>query len=277
MADEIERTQPAREPGDALRRRMDAYPPPPDHPDHGASQEDRQRGRSAYRLGASLAHPPQPIQDEASVLGLPPRLLTPRIQEAITGLMEEMERTRLRLASSQAHESVLSGLADADGVLPVLNRRAILRELDLRVRLAREGGPPFLVSLFYLTNFDALRRIAGLDAALAGLTRLAAEVLSAAGLGDGRLKADDLTEGRFPPLAGSLGGASVLLARGDEPQRPPDQLGARAEKIRLGVTDKGLRWGGVLLPLAVSAATVLADGREETGALVARLDGLLRQ
>jgi PleD family two-component response regulator len=61
-------------------------------------------------------------KDVTGALGIPEAELTPRVREVITGLTSEIGHLRTRLES-------LETVADQDSLLPILNRRAFVREM----------------------------------------------------------------------------------------------------------------------------------------------------
>lgn len=67
---------------------------------------------------------------ELEMLGVPDAELTPRVREALLGLIEEIRQLRRDMASMRERVSELETLADRDPMLNVLNRRAFARELD---------------------------------------------------------------------------------------------------------------------------------------------------
>lgn len=70
-----------------------------------------------------------PAGDAASVMGIPEVELTPKVRDAIMLLMSEVEKLRNELEATKRRMGDLEDLADTDPLLPVLNRRAFVREL----------------------------------------------------------------------------------------------------------------------------------------------------
>jgi diguanylate cyclase (GGDEF)-like protein len=64
----------------------------------------------------------KPVKDAMAALGIPEAELTPRVREVIAGLTSELGHLRARLES-------LETVADQDSLLPILNRRAFVREM----------------------------------------------------------------------------------------------------------------------------------------------------
>ena len=65
----------------------------------------------------------KPAKDAMAALGIPETELTPRVREVIAGLSSEIAHLRARLES-------LETVADRDSLLPILNRRAFVREMS---------------------------------------------------------------------------------------------------------------------------------------------------
>ncbi len=70
-----------------------------------------------------------PIDDQVSIMGIPEAELTPKVREAIMGLMAEVAAMRRELEANKKELANLAKLADRDSLLPVQNRRAFVREL----------------------------------------------------------------------------------------------------------------------------------------------------
>jgi len=85
--------------------------------------------------------------DTASVMGIPEAELTPHVRAAITMLMEEVARLRDELRLTKRRISDLEELADTDALLPVINRRAFVRELSRMMSYAERYGTPLAQSL----------------------------------------------------------------------------------------------------------------------------------
>ncbi|GEO81963.1 GGDEF domain-containing protein [Pararhodospirillum oryzae] len=220
----------------------------------------------AYGIGRALAGSADALDDTgrdqasvtASALGLPPHLFTEPVQEAIEGLMGDMERLRAQVASAREAETKARALSRQDGLLPVLNPRVTVEALDEALEAGRLLGTPVIAALFYLENYDRLRRSAGLARANDALTRLALS-----------LAADAI--GPEGSVAGTLGGASVLIAR----QADPDEARAFenwAQARRLALTGQRQILGDIPVALEVSLGVATARPDEDARALCLRLD-----
>src|SRR5688572_25037099 len=67
--------------------------------------------------------------DSTEFLGLSEAELTPAVQAAIHTLLAEIDSLRAETARLKARLAEVEGLADRDSLTPLLNRRALLREL----------------------------------------------------------------------------------------------------------------------------------------------------
>jgi diguanylate cyclase (GGDEF)-like protein len=131
------------------------------------------RRRALTRAGAQGAAASAPI-DSAGFLGLAPAELTPAVQQALQTLLSELDDLRGEVARLKARLAEAENLADRDVLTPVLNRRALMRELSrIRTFSQRYGSPASLV-YFDLAGFksvnDRFGHAAG-DAALQAVAR----------------------------------------------------------------------------------------------------------
>lgn len=63
-------------------------------------------------------------------MGIPEAEFTPKVREAVTSLLQEVDRLTRDLSEMKHRVSELETFADQDELLPVLNRRAFVRELS---------------------------------------------------------------------------------------------------------------------------------------------------
>ena len=71
----------------------------------------------------------EPVAATASVLGIPEAEFTPRVRDAIMTLMGEVDSLRRELDKTRTRLDEVEEAADRDQLLPLLNRRAFVREL----------------------------------------------------------------------------------------------------------------------------------------------------
>jgi hypothetical protein len=219
------------------------------------------RVNDAYQAGRALRRSVQGggrvIGDETSVMGLPARLMTPRIQEAISALMGELEAMRVRLGAGEERAHELEGLSEGDGVLPVFNRWTLVRGLETRLA---DPDHRLVACFFYVKNFEELRRTGGLDAALSALTGVSVNLLAASGL---------------DALVGTPGGAALVVARTgpvSETSCLSETMGAWGLACRRTLEASGHRWRGVILPLRLAVAVASSRPGEGGAAFLSRLE-----
>jgi diguanylate cyclase (GGDEF)-like protein len=113
------------------------------------------------------------VVDVASVLGMSVVELPPAVQEAITALIEEVEHLREEADQVRRHESFLIGEADRHPVLPVLNRRAFLRQLARLIDMSERAQMPGSLLYLHVGGIERLRVVHGLAASDAALVAIA--------------------------------------------------------------------------------------------------------
>ena len=96
------------------------------------------------------------VTPAASVLGIPEGEFTPRVRDAIMGLMGEVDTLRRELTQTRARLEEVEKTADQDGMLPLLNRRAFVRELTRYIAFTGRYNTP--ASLIYF-DLNHLKKI----------------------------------------------------------------------------------------------------------------------
>jgi len=92
----------------------------------------------------------------ASVMGIPESEFTPRVRDAIMTLMHEVDRLRREVEQTRARLEDLAKAADQDMLLPILNRRAFVREVSRFIGFSERYGTPSSLLYFDLDNFKAV-------------------------------------------------------------------------------------------------------------------------
>lgn len=82
------------------------------------------------KAAAARAQNAPALSDNIVIAGIPEIELTPKVREALTALMNEVQALRAELAETTRRLSEVEQLADRDPLLDVYNRRAFVRELD---------------------------------------------------------------------------------------------------------------------------------------------------
>ena len=136
------------------------------------------RKRALAKAGAQVRGSAQPV-DSTAFLGLGPADLTPAVQSAVQTLLTEIDDLRGEVGRLKARLAETEGLADRDALTPLLNRRALIRELSRTRTFAQRYGSPASLVYFDLDGFKAVNdrfgHAAG-DAALREIARRLAAV-----------------------------------------------------------------------------------------------------
>lgn len=132
-----------------------------------ASKASSASGSSAT---ASMSAP----RDAAQIMGVPENELTPNVQRALLGLMAEVDQLRKDTERLRSRVRELESLADHDVLLPVLNRRAFVREVSRALALAERHEAPSALVYFDLNGFKDINDSYGHAAGDAALHHVAA-------------------------------------------------------------------------------------------------------
>ena len=107
---------------------------------------------TAPAAGASAVRP----ADQTAILGIPEAEFTPRVRDAIMGLMAEVDRLRQDLDRTKKRLDEVESLADRDSLTPLLNRRAFVREMSRVQAMTERYNDP--ASLIYI-DLDGLKEV----------------------------------------------------------------------------------------------------------------------
>ncbi|MCC5995467.1 MAG: GGDEF domain-containing protein [Oceanicaulis sp.] len=111
-------------------------------------------------------------------MGVPEAELTPNVQRALLTLMGEVDQLRRETEALRTKVRELETLADRDVFLPVLNRRAFLREVSRALALAERHDAPSSLIFLDLNGFKAINDAHGHAAGDAAL-RAVADLIAA--------------------------------------------------------------------------------------------------
>jgi len=222
-----------------------------------SSRATRSVGASAYARAAESAATTtsaSPVGAAASVLGIPESEFTPRVRDAIVTLMGEVDNLRRELAATKERLEEAEKNADQDQLLPVLGRRAFVRELTRYIAFTGRYGTPASLIYFDLNGFKTVNDThghAGGDAVLMNFAKV---------LGDNVRDSD---------CVGRLGGDEfgVLLSHADQVQahKKADIL---AEKLRASPTT----WSGKTIPISFSYGAFELKAGDDADMAMARAD-----
>jgi diguanylate cyclase (GGDEF)-like protein len=162
------------------------------------SIDSAQAARAAAKAGATpaavAAPPAAEARDTVDIGGIPEAELTLNVRRAFAALMAEVDEMRRELANAKARINYLEKLVDEDPLMPVVNRRAFVRELSRMMAYAQRYGAPSSIVYF---DVDGLKRIndqhghAAGDAALVAVAQVLVENVRASDV-VGRLGGDEM-------------------------------------------------------------------------------------
>jgi len=224
-------------------------------------EEQRKRGGSGEGADAGRHRSAtRSITDKVTVMGIPAGMLTPEVHQAIDTLMEKTERLSQALEWTRDQRANLQKLADSHGFLPVLNRRAFVRELGKVLAQSGHLAAPASLLRLHVTNGAAIRREHGRRALDQALVQVCAALTE-------KLHSTD--------IVGSLGGDDfgvVFLAANVQGAVANGAALARA------VRSRPFHWQGkdIFLDVA-SAARVLEPGADAEEILAAADQDLVAQ
>jgi diguanylate cyclase (GGDEF)-like protein len=92
----------------------------------------------------------------ASVLGIPEGEFTPGVRDAVMTLVHEVDRLRLEVEQTRERLADMARAADQDMLLPILNRRAFVREISRFIAFAERYGTPSSLLYFDLDDFKTV-------------------------------------------------------------------------------------------------------------------------
>jgi diguanylate cyclase (GGDEF)-like protein len=179
--------------------------PTPSVEPKGGHDTEQQRPR-AEKDGDSAPDdaPGREFGDQASILGIPEAELTPKVQAAMSALMSRAARLMEEAEQLREQAAYLEDVSDQDPLLPILNRRALLRELAQALTQAEQTETTSSFLYLDVVNADDTKRRLGRAAAEALLVHAASTAARA-------LRTSD--------VIGSLGGYDfgvvLALAKGD--------------------------------------------------------------
>ena len=221
-----------------------------------ASRAARPVAAAAYarRIEASSQIEPVDLIVPASVLGIPEAELTPRVRDAIMGLMGEVDNLRRELTQTRARLDEAEKTADQDQLLPLLNRRAFVRELTRYIAFTGRYNTPASLIYFDLNHFKLINDTyghAGGDAALKHF----AETL--------------LAHVRDSDCVGRLGGDEfgVLLTHADQ-----NNALKKADVLAQALHNSPTIWDGKQIPVSFSYGAFELKSGDNADLAMARAD-----
>lgn len=111
------------------------------------------------------------ISDVAFIMGIPESELTPSVQEALSIIIKEFDRQRDEIEHAREYTSFLEDMADRHAFLPVMNRRALMRELARVLARAEQAETTSVFLYFHVRNAEEFRLTHGHGIAETALVR----------------------------------------------------------------------------------------------------------
>ncbi|MGZ3377070.1 MAG: GGDEF domain-containing protein [Phenylobacterium sp.] len=192
--------------------------------------------------------------DSVEILGISEAEMTPAVSAAVQGLLGEIDDLRGEVGRLKGRLAEIEDLADRDALTPLLNRRALVRELGRIRTFAQRYGSPASLVYFDLDDLkgvnDRLGHAAG-DAALKAVAdRLQQHV-------------------RESDIVGRMGGDefAVILAQADRATAE-----AKAASLARAIEAEPLKFGEWSAPLHISWGVREITQDAEPEALVADAD-----
>jgi diguanylate cyclase (GGDEF)-like protein len=172
---------------------------------------------------------------------------TQRLFSEIQRLREELDQTRRRIGQ-------LEQLSDQDGLLPLINRRAFLRELSRVIAFVARYQAPACLLYFDVNDLKAINDGFGHRVGDAALRRVAACLL-------GNVRSSD--------VVGRLGGDEfgVILAQADSAV-----AATKARQLADLIAANPLDWGGQSIGLAAAYGVRELDGGDLVEAVLDAAD-----
>lgn len=195
-------------------------------------------------LHPSLETPIEELLRQAgNIIELPLDDLTPKMRGAVSTLLNELTRLRAELGQNQSRLTELERLVDEDLMLPMLNRRAFLRELTRAIVLCRRYKIECCLAYVDVDGLKQINGTAGNAAGDAVLRHVAGHLMS-------QVRASD--------VVGRLGGDEfgILLMHLDR-----DAALTKSSEIAANFVARPGEWDGRPLPVAISYGVYpLSDG-----------------
>ena len=221
-----------------------------------ATRAARSVGAAAYarRVEASATVDQVDAVVPASILGIPENEFTPRVRDAIMGLMGEVDSLRRELSQTRVRLDEVEKAADQDQLLPLLNRRAFVRELTRYIAFSGRYNTPASLIYFDMNHLKKINDAHGHAAGDAALRHFAEPLLSHV---------------RDSDCVGRLGGDEfgVLLTHADQ-----EQALKKADTLAAALRATPTVWNDVEIPVSFSYGAFELKPGDNADLAMARAD-----
>jgi diguanylate cyclase (GGDEF)-like protein len=200
--------------------------------------------KTSARGGSATASAPAGIEETVSLAGIPEAEMTPRVRQAIMGLLGEVDRLRREVEEKTNRISFLERLADEDSLMPIANRRAFVRELSRMMAFAQRYGTPSSIVYFDLNGLKIINDQHGHAAGDAALQHVAQTLVESV---------------RNTDVVGRIGGDEfgVLLVQTDA-----ETAQRKADALAAAIAARPLPWQGKDIALSAAYGTHSFTGSE---------------
>ncbi len=217
----------------------------------------RRVASAGYARAAEITAPvaaAEPVVAAASVLGIPEDEFTPRVRHAIMTLMSEVDGLRRELQQTRVRLAEVEVAADQDQLLPLLNRRAFVRELNRAINFTGRYATAASLVYFDLDDFKSINDTYGHAAGDAVLSHFADTLLAHV---------------RDSDVVGRLGGDEfgIILSHADQAQAHT-KAGALAATLKASPP----MWRGKAIQCGFSYGAFEIVGGENADNAMARAD-----
>ncbi|MBI1393797.1 MAG: diguanylate cyclase [Alphaproteobacteria bacterium] len=191
--------------------------------------------RATASENVARTDPVSSSRDTITIAGIPRSELTPRVMQALTQLIDEVNVLRSELATANQRIGELSTLAFTDPLTGVHNRRAFVGELDRTLAMVERHDQPASIAYFDLDDMKSINDGFGHAGGDAAITHVATTIKE-------NVRATD--------VVGRLGGDEfgVIFAYADR-----DSALGKVQEIQSLISDADVRFGDKTFRVSVTA------------------------
>jgi len=200
---------------------------------------------------------PPTTEASANSFGIPEGELTPSVRKALISLFRETERLReqVKVANSRLDDATRN--ADRDALLPILNRRAFVREMNRFIAFTERYGTPSCLVYIDLDGFKAVTDLYGHVAGDAVLRQFTDIILE-------QIRDTDI----FARVGGDE--FAIILAH-----VTLDQAIRKAKKFACALKDRPARWNNRPVTLSFSYGAHKLQAGETADGAIAQADKVM--